>query len=405
MILTLMAAVMLLGPNGAPDLQVAGSTAPTVRVIRSSHQVDFPNRFVLTVHAETESRIGGAKLFYTVGDAPIQIFAYPTRLSTEDGVVASFEIETGQRGFIPQGVNVEYYYVFTDDQGHESRSASFTFEYLDDRYRWERLVEDDYTLLWHDRPRAQVERAAADVSSRLARVRRLFGNTDDYDFKVVLVNSRRESRSSFPSVSQTAQDVSLYGGFAFSDYGAIVLGGLSTDALIHELAHLMLDRAMDSPRARVPAWLNEGLAMSFERDAHYRDSDVQIAHKSGSLLKLRHMRTVPGKPDDVRLFYAQSAGIVRYLLDEFGDESMSALLASMNEGTDIEEALKDVYGHDVEGLDRAWRSHLSGDRSIGDFADPGTLGTAALIGGAVAVTASVVGVRWLKRALRSEPGA
>ena len=195
------------------------------------------------------------------------------------------------------------------------------------------------------------------------RVKRLFGVSEDQDFKVAIVNSRWEANRSFPSVSQTSQDVSLYGGFAFPDYGAIVLSGLQGDSLIHELTHLMLHEAVDSPRAKVPAWLNEGLAMYFERGSGYRESQVRDASRHGWLLPLRHMESVPGRPSEVRLFYSQSASVVRYLMENHGSSRMGRLLAHMDRGLDIDDALARVYGLDVNGLDRAWQAQLSGGTS------------------------------------------
>ena len=183
------------------------------------------------------------------------------------------------------------------------------------------------------------------------------------DFKVVIVNSRREANRSFPAVSQTSQDVSLYGGFAFPRYGAIVLSGLQSDSLIHELTHLMLHEAVDSPRARVPAWLNEGLAMYFESGGGYRESQVRDASRHGWLIPLRHMETVPGRPAEVRLFYSQSASVVRYLMDDHGSTQMGRLLTLMDRGLDIDDALKQAYGFDVNGLDKAWKAQISGGTS------------------------------------------
>ena len=142
-------------------------------------------------------------------------------------------VNTGRDGFIPQGVDIEYYYVFTDSLGNQTMSDTLAFEYLDSRYDWRRLVQDDYTLLWHNRPERAVRSMAADVSIRIRAVRDMFGLEDDYDFKAVIVNSRVEANRSFPPVSDTAQDTSLYGGFAFDRYGVLVLSGLNRDSLIH----------------------------------------------------------------------------------------------------------------------------------------------------------------------------
>ena len=363
-LLSVLAAATLFGWTGfASDLETSASSAGNVRVIESTHRVEFPHRFVLTLEARAPSNIESARVFYTIGDAPVSVYAYPTKLSHRGNLSAEFEVQTGRSGFIPQGVDVEYYYSFTDTSGRTTYSERFSFEYLDPRYRWQRIGMGDFTLIWHDMPASSVRRVAADAAARLSRVKRLFGVDEDQDFKVVIVNSRREANRSFPAVSQTSQDVSLYGGFAFPRYGAIVLSGLQSDSLIHELTHLTLHEAVDSPRAKIPAWLNEGLAMYFERGSSHRESQVRDARRRGRLLPLRHMESVPGRPSEVRVFYSQSASVVRYLMDDHGSARMGRLLTLIDKGLDIDDALKQAYDFDVNGLDRAWRSHISGGTS------------------------------------------
>ena len=363
-LLSILVAAALFGWTGfGPDLETAASSSGTVSVIQSTHRVEFPHRFVLNLEARAPSSIESTRVHYTIGDAPVSVYAYPTRLTHRGNLSAEFEIQTGRSSFIPQGVDVEYYYSFTDMSGRTTYSKRFSFEYLDPTYRWQRMELGDFTLIWHDIHASSVRRVVADASSRLSTVKRLFGVDEDQDFKVVIVNSRREANRSFPAVSQTSQDVSLYGGFAFPKYGSIVLSGLQGDSLIHELTHLMLHEAVDSPRAKVPAWLNEGLAMYFERGSGYRESQVRDARRHGWLLPLRHMETVPGRPSEVRLFYSQSASVVRYLMDSHGSTRMGRLLALFDRGLDIDRALNHAYGFDVNGLERVWKAQISGGTS------------------------------------------
>ena len=361
-LLSVLAAAAVFGWTGLGS-GLTASASGTVSVIESTHRVEFPHRFVLTLEARAPSDIKSARVHYTIGDAPVSVYAYPTKFSQRGNLSAEFEIRTGSAGFIPQGVDVEYYYAFTDTGGRTTFSKRFSFEYLDPNYRWQRIGMGDFTLIWHDMPASSVRRVAADAAARLYRVKRLFGVDEDQDFKVVIVNSRREANASFPAVSRTSQDVALYGGFAFPKYGAIVLSGLQSDSLIHELTHLMLHEAVDSPRARVPAWLNEGLAMYFESENTYRESQVRDARRHGRLIPIRHMESVPGRPSDVRLFYSQSASIVRYLMDDHGSAGMGSLLELIDSGLDIDDALKQVYGFDVNGLDSAWQAQISGGDS------------------------------------------
>jgi hypothetical protein len=386
---------------GGGDLQTGSLNSRAITIVESSHRIEFPDRIVFTLEADAPPDIQSARLYYTVGPHDVKVYTYPVRFTNSANIEAEFIVNTGKDGFIPQGVEIEYYYVFTDSLGNRTVSDSRTFEYLDPRYNWQRLTMDDFTIIWHNRTERAVRSVAADVSLRMRAVRDLFGLEGDYDFKAVIVNSRAEADRSFPPVSDTSQDTFLYGGFAFNRYDVLVVAGLNRDSLIHELTHLMFDERLDSPRAQPPAWLNEGIAMYFEPGGGYRESDVQRAFRSGALIPLRHMRSVPGRPDDVRLFYSQSASIVRFMMDEFGPERMDTLLTEINEGRKINEALIATYGVDVDELDKGWRRYLAGETSIFQIRDPGALGTSAIIGAALLVTTSAVLIRWLKNLRKS----
>ncbi|KAA1303880.1 MAG: hypothetical protein EGP03_03785, partial [SAR202 cluster bacterium] len=79
----------------------------------------------------------------------------------------------------------------------------------------------------------------------------------------VIVNSRTEAEKAFPNISKAASRQHLYGGFAFSNYDTFVVIGTSMDGIIHESTHLLVAQSLN-PTTRLPAWLNEGIAMHFE---------------------------------------------------------------------------------------------------------------------------------------------
>ena len=404
LVLSILAAVMALGGlNVDPDVLPGTASSAGVRVLASSHRIEFPERIVIQLTADAPEDISSVRIFYRVGQSDSQVYAYPKSFDNSGPLSARFDIKTGRGAFIPQGVDIEYYYVFTDFVGHEFESDRYSFAFLDRRYDWKGIEFEDFTLYWHDRSERAVQSVGADVSLRMRRVKQVLGLDGDYNFKAVLVNDKVEASRSFPHVSQTSQDVSLFGGFAMGDHGALVLAGLNHDGLIHELTHLMVDEAVGSRHTRTPAWLNEGIAMYFEPHGHQRESEVRRAFARGSLIPLRHMGSVPGRPEDVRLFYSQSASMVRFMADAFGEDRLAALFRSLGDGKSVEDALVSNYGMSTEQLDAAWRTHLSGRKSIFEVANPGSLGTSAIIGGALLATATVATVGWIKKLRQGEP--
>ena len=394
----LVAVVALLGvaAGGGSDDKKGADAATSVRAVESGHRIEFPERVVINLSADAMPDVESVRLFYTLGGADARVYAYPKSFDNAGRLTAEFSIKTGNGGFIPQGVDFEYYYVFTDSRGRESESERFTFEYLDPSQDWRRIEYEDFTIIFHDRSQRAVRSVASRASIRMARVKTLLGLDGDYDFKAVIINSRGEVANSFPPISQTSQDVSLYAGFAFGAYGALTLAGLGQDGLVHELTHLMVSEALGSGPGRIPAWLNEGIAMYFEPNGGGGESDVRRAYRGGDLIPIRQMRAVPGRPEDVHLFYSQSDSIVRFMGATFGEERLSGLFAELADGKSIERALDSTYGLTVEELDAAWRVYLSGRGSFLEDANPAALGTSAIIGGAILASATVAVVRWIK---------
>ena len=400
----LVAIVALLGAaaggGDAGDANKGADAEPGVRAVESGYRIEFPDRVVINLSADAPPDVQTVRLFYTLGGADARVYAYPKSFDNAGRLSAEFAVKTGNGNFIPQGVDFTYYYVFTDSQGGETKSGEFTFEYLDPSQNWRRVEYEDFTIIFHDRSMRAVRSIASRASIRMARVKTLLGLDGDYDFKAVIINDRAERDNSFPPISQTSHDVSLYAGFAFGAYGTLTLAGLNQDSLVHELTHLMVAEAMRATGAapgRVPAWLNEGIAMYFEPNGGRNEADVRRAYRSGDLIPVRQMRAVPGRPEDVHLFYSQSDSIVRFMGATFGEERLARLFAELAGGKSAERALDSAYGLTIEELDAAWRAYLSGRGSFLEDADPATLGTSAIIGGAILASATVAAVRWIKR--------
>lgn len=394
-----MGALVGLG-GGAPTPD--SSQAATVRVLSAAHRIEFPDRIVLNLEAEPVEDVADVRLFYTLGGQDTVVYGYPTVLDGSDGVAAEFVIPTRSPNFIPAGVDIRYHYVFRQSDGSLLETDTFTVEYLDPRYDWERYDAGAFEVLWHDRPRSLVEGVADEVSVGLRPALEMFGLKSPGKMKAVIVNGGKEAGRTFPRVSQAASDGHLYGGFAFGDYDVFALAGLSVDGMLHEMTHLLIDEAIDSPRAKVPAWLNEGIAMHFERGSRRRESSLSRAAASGSLIPLHSMGSVPGRPEDVRLFYAQSESIVTFMVETYGAERMSSMLQALNGGQSIEASIQSAYGVPITQIEADWKEGVRSSESFSHGVDPGSFGTSIIVTGAVLVTATALAVRWLRRVLNAE---
>ena len=131
--------------------------------------------------------------------------------------------------------------------------------------------------------------------------------------------------------------------------------------LAHEYTHLALDEM--SGCLRLPAWIDEGLATYAEyslglrsvrpnatRVQQYASIDVvRDAAASGTLFPLTSLESgrdwnLRGDADLIRLQYAQSYMAVRYFIERFGPDAVTALVDRMAGGQDLPTAFEGATG-------------------------------------------------------------
>ena len=129
------------------------------------------------------------------------------------------------------------------------------------------------------------------------------------------------------------------------------------NALAHELVHVVLaDHFTAGPP---PRWADEGLAVLFddERKQAGHARDFAAARRAGMTWSTSHlleMEEYPREPHRQRVFYGQSAALVRWLIDQRGS---ATLLEFLTDSASIGDAaaIQRHYGFStVAALERAW---------------------------------------------------
>jgi hypothetical protein len=154
---------------------------------------------------------------------------------------------------------------------------------------------------------------------------------------------------------------------AFPEHDIVIIGispsnlEWGQDAIVHEITHVLVGHLTFSCLGDVPTWLNEGLAVYSEGDLD-TSSETQLdqAISDDSLLSVRSLSAGFSEVrDKATLSYSQSNSIVKYLIETYGQDKMNALLATLRDGTTIDDALLDIYAFDVEGLEDKWREAIN----------------------------------------------
>ena len=358
-----LAVILLLMVSLSALAQGVLAAGDSIQVISNNWEFRFPGDVVFSLEVEGEADIVEVRLYYRAAPSGPWIYTYPD-FPPSHRVETSLNLKLSGMNYLPPGTEVEYYYSIRDSQGNMLETRPETFVYFDNRFRWRTTNAGPLTIFWHDVKEKRARQVALQVEKSLLMISQLLQVTLNRPVRGIIYNSRAEARQALPYLSQTITDQQVFQGFAFPERGAFVGIGLHPSLIVHESAHLLLREATDSPRAKVPAWVDEGFASYVEPGAHGASRSFPRDVSPGTI-PLRQMNSIPGKPEDIRFFYRKAESVVGYLLDPDDPAQFRVFLQGLTEGQDSDEALITAYGFGLEELERRWASAV-GQREGGE---------------------------------------
>ena len=338
-----------------------------ITVIASDVDVDFPSQAVFTIEAESTIDIVDARLYYQVdrmnyADVVSEGWA---DFAPANRIEANWAWDMANAS-LPPGAEVTHWWVIEDDDGNRVETSPETMHFDDDRFTWRSLTSaagegGSITLYWYNGGDSFAQELMDTCEEGLAGLTQDVGTHPEKPIKIYVYQSTTDLRGAMVFSQEWT------GGVAFIDFGIIAISISPSQlewgkgALVHELTHLVVHQATFSPYGQLPLWLDEGLATNSEGEL---DSDLQAslnrAISEGTLISVRTLCSpFSAYTDKARLSYAESYSLVKYLLDNYGQDKMLDLLTTLKQGSTYDEALTEVYGFDIEGLDAGWRATLT----------------------------------------------
>ena len=344
---------------------VAAETA--IAVVASEVNVDFPNRAVFTVRAESYVDIVDVRLLYRVDRmnyAEVVSEGWAD-FAPADRIEASWVWDMTSAG-LPPGAEVTYWWMIEDDDGNRVETTPGVMHFDDSRFTWHSVTGTvpeggAVTLFWYTGDDSFAQALMDTCEEGLARLIQNIGAYPERPIKIYVYASSSDLRGAMVASQEWT------GGVAFMDFGIIAIHIPPSElewgrkALVHELTHLVVRQATFGPYGQLPLWLDEGLATynEGELDPILRTS-LDEALSEGTLISVRSLCSpFSAYTDKARLSYAQSYSLVEYLLDDYGQNKMLDLLTLIRQGNTYDEALTAVYDVDISGLDASWRATLT----------------------------------------------
>lgn len=264
--------------------------------------------------------------------------------------------------YIPPGTSISYVFEIENSNGNRFETTPDQFIYHDARFDWDEVSEGPISVAYHGPVKSRAQSVLESIIDTLEVMGPLLGAGIEKPIRVTMYNNVKEMLEALPPGSSTIRRELVTEGQAFTQVGTLlVLGGgrLAKGTASHEVTHILVHRAGDSVFRSVPAWLNEGLAEYGNTDPSFTyDIALEFAVASDRIMPVMFQQGLPGDPEDVIIFYGQGRSIVRLMINVFGPEKMTRLMANLKKGKNMDDSLTEVYGLDRLALDAIWRESI-----------------------------------------------
>ena len=335
---------------------------PSADVTDNQATISFPIAVTFSAKISSTANITSVVLEYgtdqlTCGEVLAKAFP---QFTPDKSVEVKWTWEMRQSGSLPPGTTIWWRWRYTDEMGNESLSDQQTITWLDSDHNWQTISADKLNLHYYSGTQAFAEDLLNASISGLEFNRTQSGLDAETPIDLYIFANTNDLKEAI------LYEPSWTGGQAFPDHDIVILGisqselDWGRDAIVHELTHVLVGHLTFSCLGGVPTWLNEGLAVYSEGELDSpSQQQLDDAIKNDQLLTVRSLSAGFSEvPDKAYLSYSQSFSIVKFLIETFGQDSMTQLLTSLRDGATIDDALINIYGFDIEGLDDAWRESI-----------------------------------------------
>tara|TARA_B110000438_G_scaffold292120_1_gene330005 strand:- start:1927 stop:3150 length:1224 start_codon:yes stop_codon:yes gene_type:complete len=335
-------------------------TNDSFKIETIDHLIDFPEKITFLFTGTTKKKIDDIKVNFKTGDRKTLQYGYMDFETNDNKVsgVMDFRINT-TNGYIPPGSTITWNIIVYFEDGSQFSSENNEFIMLDTRFDDWDSIEGEYITIYYRYSKSRAKTLLEECEFLIKDMEAIVGKTED-KIALTLYNNYAEMIEAVRSKSKTSDRELITAGQAFDESSVVlVLAGRSDiGTATHEIMHILVGRATDGS-INLPLWLNEGLAEYANRDKTVSyDLYLEWGIGTNQLKPLSQLRTFPGDPKLTLVSYGQSRSVVRYMIDNYGQEKMYILLNNLSQGMTIDEALVDSYGFELSTLDSNWRESI-----------------------------------------------
>lgn len=356
---TLLVATLFLKPN-----QVQSQEGVVVE--NPQAVTDFGKSITFTAKLRSSSPIQQASLLFRgVNEEATRV---ETLQVAEDGSV-SFIYDASLNVFPPFSW-VIFWFQATLSDGKTYTSEPTRFQYNDNRFPWREISQANVTIHWYAGDDAFGAAALDSAGAGLLAMKDFIPLSLTDPVNIYIYSNVTDLRDTLLIGGRE-----WVGGHAHPDLGVVLVAippGASQftemeTKIPHELAHVMLYRALGDQYEKQPAWLIEGIASMVEL---YPNPDyaraLEIASANNTLISFTDLcASFPADSGSAFLAYAQSQSFVTYIRDSFGVSGISRLTGTYSDGFECDLGATKALGSSLNQLDARWRETVLGQNRGG----------------------------------------
>jgi len=333
----------------------------------SKNQVDisFPISLTFRANLSSNAKISNVVLEYgtnqlTCGDVIAKAFP---QFTPANEINVQWTWEMRQSGSLPPGTEIWWQWRYIDENGIVNVTNRETVIWLDQQHDWKTVTAQKLNLHWYSGNQSFADDLLQSAVNGLNFNETHSGLKAEVPIDLYIYANTSDLKEA------VLYEPSWTGGLAYPEHDIVIIGispsdlDWGRDAVVHEITHVLVGHKTFSCLGSVPTWLNEGLAVYSEGELDSaQQSQLESAIQNDTLLSIRSLSSGFSEVSSkAYLSYSESFSVVDFLIKTNGQEKMNLLLEDLRDGKTIDEALINVYGFNVEGLEDAWRKDIGAD--------------------------------------------
>jgi hypothetical protein len=289
-----------------------------------------------------------------------------TKVNADNLINVNYDLNSS--GFIPFS-RIYYWFEAELKDGTISTSASYWFDYLDNRFSWKSSESNLFSIFWVTGDAAYGQKLQQVSRSGLERATLLLPVVPKTPIQIYVY----PDESSLQTVLTLDSETWVNGHTILGSNRILVVDNLPAEDLTdlertipHEIMHLIEYQVTGTNYQNSPAWLLEGLSTQTELYPNPdRERELTRAIADHSLKPLSELCSgLDQDPSQALIDYAHSSAIVGYIQQNFGNQVFLTLLENASSGMECNNNALTTLGISLQQLDSDWQNSLKARNSL-----------------------------------------